>query len=120
MVAYWPGGTRPWNTNVSVPRLTPERRVRTTTSSGPGSGSVTGRISPQPGARSQNACAISGPLLVRFAHQSPPDTVRTTPCGRARFFADAVPGGIGARRLRRHDDGSPHEAGFGHQKIGRV
>ena len=45
------------NTNVSVPRLTPDRRVRTITSPRCGSGSVTGRISPEPGARSQNACA---------------------------------------------------------------
>ena len=35
----------------------PERRVRTITSSRPGWGRVTGRISPTPGARSQNACA---------------------------------------------------------------
>ena len=65
MAAYWAGGTPPRNTNVSVPRLTPDRKVRTITSSGPGSGSVTGRISPQPGARSQNACAsaCSGPHL---------------------------------------------------------
>jgi hypothetical protein len=40
-----------------VPRLTPDRTVRTITSSGPGSGNLTGRISPHPGARSQNACA---------------------------------------------------------------
>ena len=52
-----PAAHRPRNTNVSVPRLTPDRKVRTSTSSRPGSGSVTGRISPQPGARSQNACA---------------------------------------------------------------
>ena len=57
MAAYWDGGTPPRNTSVSVPRLTPERTVRTSTSSRPGSGSVTGRISPTPGARSQNACA---------------------------------------------------------------
>src|SRR5580692_11362970 len=57
MARYWAGGTAPRNTNVSVPRLTPERNVRTITSSGPGSDSVTGRISPQPGARSQNAYA---------------------------------------------------------------
>ena len=46
MAAYWLGGTPPRNTSVSVPRLTPERTVRTVTSSVPGSGSVTGRISP--------------------------------------------------------------------------
>ena len=51
------GGTPPRNTSVSVPRLTPEHNVRTSTSSCPGSDSATGRISPQPGARSQNACA---------------------------------------------------------------
>ena len=49
------GGTPPRNTSVSVPRLTPDRRVRTRTSSRPGSGSVTGRISPQPG-RAQPEC----------------------------------------------------------------
>ena len=58
IAAYWSGGTPPRKTSVSVPRLTPERMVRTSTSSGPGSGSATGRISPRPGARSQNACAI--------------------------------------------------------------
>jgi hypothetical protein len=57
MAAYWLGGTPPRKTSVSVPRLTPERSVRTTTSPRPGSGNVTGRISPRPGARSQNACA---------------------------------------------------------------
>ena len=36
-MAYWLGGTPPRNTSLSVPRLTPERKVRTTTSSGPGS-----------------------------------------------------------------------------------
>ena len=59
IAAYWLGGTPPRNTSVSVPRLTPERSVRTTTSPRPGSGSATGRISPRPGARSQNACASS-------------------------------------------------------------
>src|SRR3954447_25202143 len=51
------GGTPPRKASVSVPRLTPDRNVRTTTSSRPGSGTVTGRISPRPGARSQNARA---------------------------------------------------------------
>ena len=55
---YWLGGTPPPNTSVSVPRLTPERTVRTTTSPRPGEGSLTGRISPRPGALSQNACAV--------------------------------------------------------------
>ena len=59
IAAYWPGGTPPRKTSVSVPRLTPDRSVRTTTSSRPGWGSATGRISPCPGARSQNACASS-------------------------------------------------------------
>src|SRR5215213_9746314 len=45
MVAYWLSGTPPRNTSVSVPRLTPVRRVRTSTSSGPGSGTQRGRIS---------------------------------------------------------------------------
>ena len=40
-----------------MPRLIPDRTVRTTTSPGPGAGSPTGRISPQPGSRSQNAWA---------------------------------------------------------------
>ena len=61
--AYWLGGTPPRNTSVSVPRLTPERSVRTTTSPLPGSGSATGRISPRPGPRSQNACALSSTSL---------------------------------------------------------
>src|SRR5215208_1331457 len=59
IAAYWLGGTPPRNTSVSVPRLTPDRSVRTTTSSLPGSGSLTRRISPRPGPRSQNACASS-------------------------------------------------------------
>src|SRR6185503_15206672 len=57
------GGTAPRNASVSVPRLTPDRSVRTMTSPRPGSGSATGRISPCPGALSQNASAsyrISG------------------------------------------------------------
>lgn len=57
MARCWAGGTPPRKTNVSVPRLTPDRSVRTITSPCPGLESVTGRISPQPGARSQNACA---------------------------------------------------------------
>ena len=59
IVAYWLGGTPPRNTSVSVPRLMPDRSVRTITSPRPGSGSAAGRISPRPGARSQNACASS-------------------------------------------------------------
>ena len=59
MLAYCAGGTPPRNTSASVPRLTPDRVVRTTTSSRPGSGRLTRRISPQPGSRSQNACAIA-------------------------------------------------------------
>src|SRR6266540_3639333 len=57
MLAYWLAGTPPENTSVSVPRLMPECRVRTRTSSGPGSGSRTGRISARPGDRSQRAWA---------------------------------------------------------------
>ena len=57
IAAYWLAGTPPRNTSVSVPRLTPERSVRTRTSPGPGSGSEAGRISPTPGSRSQNASA---------------------------------------------------------------
>src|SRR3954447_6589090 len=53
------GGTPPRKASVSVPRLTPDRNVRTTTSSRPGAGSDTGRISPHPGERSQNASASS-------------------------------------------------------------
>ena len=37
--------------------LTPDRSVRTNTSSRPGADSAADRISPEPGARSQNACA---------------------------------------------------------------
>src|SRR5947209_3579134 len=69
MAAYWSGGTPPRNTSVSVPRLTPDLRLRTITSSRRGSDRVTVRISPQPGARSQNACASSctGPTLPDLA-----------------------------------------------------
>jgi hypothetical protein len=57
MAANWLSGTPPRKTRVSVPRLTPEKRVRTSTSSGPGRGTTTGRISPSPGARIQKAYA---------------------------------------------------------------
>jgi len=57
ITAYWLGGTPPRKTSVSVPRLTPERSVLTRTSPSPGAGSGTGRISPAPGSRSQNASA---------------------------------------------------------------
>ena len=57
MTPYWSGGTPPRKTSVSVPRLTPERKVRTFTSPSSGAGNVTGLISPTPGARIQNACA---------------------------------------------------------------
>jgi hypothetical protein len=60
IAACWLRGTPPRNTRVSVPRLTPEKSVRTTTSSGPGSGSPIVRISPSPGARSQKARAVWG------------------------------------------------------------
>ena len=63
IAACWLGGTPPRNTSVSVPRLTPDRSVRTSTSPRPGSGSATGRISPRPGARSQYACALSSTFL---------------------------------------------------------
>ena len=55
--AYWSGGTSPRNTRASVPRLTPDRRARTSTSPSPGSGTVAVRSSPTPGARTQNATA---------------------------------------------------------------
>ena len=58
MAACWLSGTWPPKTNVSVPRLTPVRSVRTRTSSGPGSGSVTGRICPRPGSVTQKAAAV--------------------------------------------------------------
>ena len=54
----WSGGTPRRNTSVSVPRLTPDRTVRTTTSAGPGSGRSNGQLSPRSSARSRNACAI--------------------------------------------------------------
>src|SRR5262249_1597820 len=59
MVAYNVGGTDPENTNVSVPRLTPEYKLRTRTSSGPGGARVTGRSSPWPGRPTQKARASS-------------------------------------------------------------
>src|SRR5215207_3591644 len=66
IATYWLAGTPPRNTSVSVPRLTPDRSVRTTTSPLPGSGSATGRISPRPGPRSQNACACSSTSMRRL------------------------------------------------------
>ena len=41
----------------------PDRKARTITSSSPGSGSVSGRISPRPGPRNQNACASTSMVL---------------------------------------------------------
>src|SRR3712207_2907483 len=57
MAVNWLSGTPPRKTRASVPRLTPDHSVRTSTSSGPGRGRGTGRISPSPGARSQKAYA---------------------------------------------------------------
>ncbi|BCJ46556.1 hypothetical protein GCM10010168_61950 [Actinoplanes ianthinogenes] len=57
MPAHWLCGTRPWKTSVSVPRLTPECRVRTRTSPGRGSGTDSVRISPDPGEANQKALA---------------------------------------------------------------
>ena len=55
IAAYWLSGTPPRNTSVSVPRLTPERTVRTSTSSAPTAGNGDGRISPRPGSLTQKA-----------------------------------------------------------------
>ena len=44
--ADWLSGTPPRKTRLSVPRLTADHSVRTSTSSGPGRGTTTGRISP--------------------------------------------------------------------------
>jgi hypothetical protein len=57
MRVYSLGGTAPRNTSVSVPRLMPEKSVRTSTWSFPEKLSVTGRISAVPGAPVQNARA---------------------------------------------------------------
>src|SRR5262245_36788418 len=51
------GGTRPANTSSSVPRLTPLYSASTRTSSGPGSRSAAGQISPWPAAATQKARA---------------------------------------------------------------
>src|SRR3954463_591015 len=59
MAVYWLAGTPPVKTSVSVPRLMPVYRVRTSTSPSSGSRRVTGRISPAPGSRTQNALAAS-------------------------------------------------------------
>src|SRR6185312_6144910 len=59
-------GTPPRNTSPSVPRLTPDRSVRTSTSPGPGSGSATVRISPRPGSAIQNARASVGTGTLLF------------------------------------------------------
>src|SRR6185503_9790696 len=50
-------GTRPANTSASVPRLTPLKSDRTTTSSPAGSASGSARNSPRPGSAIQNARA---------------------------------------------------------------
>src|SRR5215468_10326993 len=74
IAAYWLAGTPPRNTSVSVPRLMPEWTVCTRISSGPGSGSRTGRISPWPGRRSQKARAsrVIGLLLAPFSGRTAP------------------------------------------------
>ena len=65
ILARWSSGTAPRNTSVSLPRLIADRMVLTTTSPDPGSGSATGRISPQPGSRSQNAWATRSSRTTR-------------------------------------------------------
>jgi hypothetical protein len=67
MTSYWLAGTRPEKTKVSVPRLTPEWSVRTSTSSCRGRGTETTRISPDPGARSQKARAVPTLLPMRIS-----------------------------------------------------
>src|SRR6266498_3230995 len=57
MASYWFEGTPPRNTSVSVPRLTAEWIVCTSTSSRAGRRTDSGRISPLPGEASQNARA---------------------------------------------------------------
>src|SRR5262249_37871958 len=50
-------GTRPVKTSASVPRLIPLNKARTSTSSLPGRGRISSRISPRPGSTIQNALA---------------------------------------------------------------
>ena len=50
--------------------------MRTSTSPGPGSGSATGRISPRPGSRSQNARASVGTATLLFPPGSNPNAER--------------------------------------------
>ena len=54
------GGTRPANTSASVPRLMPLYSALITTSPSAGGRSASPRISPRPGAVTQNARASSG------------------------------------------------------------
>src|SRR5262249_10339603 len=76
IAACWLAGTPPVKTSVSVPRLMPEYRVRTSTSPGPGSGRVAGRISPAPGSRSQKAL-VSRVICVLLPWHEPNRRSRT-------------------------------------------
>src|SRR4029079_10542141 len=76
IAAYWPGGTPPRKTSVSVPRLTPARRVRTTTSPRARSGGADRPRSPR---------AVTAP---RFGERDRPDL--------------AVPGRAQPERVRVH------------------
>src|SRR5262245_23965348 len=64
--SYSLGGTRPLKTSASVPRLMPLKIARTTTSSPPGCGTGSSRISPRPGSTIQKALAS---VTERLRHQ---------------------------------------------------
>ena len=77
IAAYWPGGTPPRNTSVSVPRLTPDRSVRTSTSSAPGLGQRDRPDLPAAGlAQPERACVVvDGAHLGRSSARRVPDTL---------------------------------------------
>jgi hypothetical protein len=86
ITAYWLGGTRPSKTSVSVPRLTPEYSVRTSTSPGPVGGSSNGLISPAEGPTDQNARAARDTAVTLAGHYeiNPYDEWRAKGSPRAR------------------------------------
>src|SRR5262249_22039818 len=108
MRVYSLDGTRPANTSRSVPRLMAPWRARTVTSSGPGAGTASRRISARPGPTDHSASASSPnrPLATRASRiglETPAPAISW--CGRKRqrgrgvtergIAVDLVPAGSG-------------------------
>src|ERR1700730_10676350 len=101
MRRYSLGGTRPWNTSASVPRLIPLYKARTTTAPA-GAVRVSVRISPRPGATTQNARASAD--IGRFCGFLHHDTIPARACCERSPATTAGPialdGGGGTHRRR--------------------